>query len=157
MRSETSEKSASRFGFETGFGETARRLYCMHAEPSHDKGMARKANRSQDVLLQDGPIGNERSHQTFIAVLIYAERLAGLLKRVLQDCGGAIVKGMGEGILRIYPFETMVMERKCAEERRRNRHGMYGRTYIVRKTWERQLIRACTAADLFQRLDHENG
>jgi hypothetical protein len=81
----------------------------MDPKPGHNERMPRNTNRSQNVFFQKTPLCREWTDETSIALSIHAKCLARIIDGVVQNCCGAVVKGMGERVGRINPLETVLM------------------------------------------------
>lgn len=129
----------------------------MDAKPGHDERILRNSDRPQNCLRKKIPLCFEWADKFSIGVSIHAKRLAGLLDGVVQDCGAAIVKRMGERVGRMNPLKTVLVQRQCPQERRSDCHRMHGGTYVVQETGQRQFTRARSTTDAFLCFQHEDG
>jgi hypothetical protein len=81
----------------------------MDPKPGHHERMLRKTNRPQYGFLQKTPLCREWTDEPSIALSILAKRLARIFDGVVQNCGGAVVKRMGDRVGRINPLETVLL------------------------------------------------
>ena len=138
------------------FRQSVSRADCPQPEPGQQHRMARNAQRSERIGKQCvGGIGN-RSHQAAIGGCIARQRVPGFLDAAFQDGGCAVVERMSQRRGRMNPGQAMFGQRDGPKERGGHANRMNGRTYIVRKSRQRQRCRASAAAKRGLRFEHQN-
>src|SRR6266487_5827317 len=138
--------------------QTLRRTQGSEAEATECKGMAeqrRQAQRSQESLLNEGPIGDKSGHKPFVGSGVNIQGGACCINRAFEQDGAAIVEGMREGKRRLNPFQTVLCQGQRAKERRVQAERMDRGAHIVHETRQCQFKRAAAATDGIFRLRSE--
>ena len=115
-----------------------------------------QTNRSEDFGEERGGPSGQRFQQSLIRGGVGAQACCSGLDGSLQDRRGAVVERMGQCKRWVDPLQTVLRERKRAEQRGEHRHRMNGRADIVSKSGKRQRFRARATADRFVRFEDDD-
>src|SRR5256714_14840482 len=130
--------------------ETPHDRFCgaesLQSETGEHEWMPRKESDGTKNLFEDGDgIVRERRHELSIRGAVGAELLASRVERFFERRRRAVVERMRDRRRRVTPLQSMLRERKRAQEWRDDAHRMNRRAVVVRESGKRQL-RASRAA-----------
>src|SRR5579864_5031017 len=93
--------------------DSFRRSQTNHSEPRHQPGMSRKErNRTKNLRSKFVPALDEWSHEVVPRRSVASEPVAGFIQVPLQQHGGAVIQGMGQGCGRMNPLQAVIAERQ---------------------------------------------
>jgi hypothetical protein len=99
----------------------------------------------------------EAAHERAVGLLVFAEAGGGGVDVELESRRGSVIERMCDRRRRPRPFESVVLERQRADERRDHAHRMNGRADVAAKARQRDLLGARAPADRFLPLEDQNG
>lgn len=133
--------------------EQRRRQQCRRAERGRLQRVARRAQRTEELVEQQlGVVGQRREHAS-ISRGVLSQARGGCVDRPLEDDGVSVIQRMGQRRSRVDELDAVRGGGEAAEEARRRAEGQHGGADVVSKAWEGQLSRAARAADLVSGLD----
>ena len=101
------EEGAGFGGTEGEAGEEAGGGEGTEAEGGHLEGVGGELEGREDVAVEGGGVLNEGIEEEVVGGAIEAEGFGGLVEGAVEDSGVAVFEGMGEGEVRVDPFEAV--------------------------------------------------
>src|SRR2546421_11439175 len=93
----------------------------------------RQAQRSNESIHNGIPVLDRGSHKPFVGSSIRTKCGTGILYRAAQEYDHPIVKRVCQSYGRMYPLQSILLERKRTKEWRTITQRMNGRTHVVYK------------------------
>jgi hypothetical protein len=97
-------------------------------------------------LVEGGGVLDEGLEEEVVGGAIDAEGFGSLVEGAVEDSGAAVVEGMGEGDVRVDPFEAVGGEVEIFKYGRGEAGGVDGGADVVMEAWEGEFLGAGAAA-----------
>ncbi len=157
MRRQAREEGSGARAAETRFGKAARRTDGVEAEAGEAQRVTRDADGCEDVVAELVPGSGERFEEGAPGLAVGPETGGGGVEGALEQNGGAVVQGMGEGRIRVDPFQTEAGQGKQLKTGRADGQGVDGGADVVNEAGQGKLGGAEAASELRGLLQHLHG